>query len=198
MKSLTVLALGILMFTGCSHQSSTVSTGDSESTDVGSYPETKKSDHVDIYFGTEVPDPYRWLEDDLSVETREWIEAQNEITFEYLDRIPFRDRIEDRITALWNYERQSAPFKRGDYVYYYKNDGLQNHSVIYRFSNDDRSDEEVFLDPNTFSEDETTSLAGLGFSEDATLDAYAISVGGSDWHSVITNKVITCQLVSSC
>jgi len=148
------------------------------------YPETKKGITVDEFFGTQVSDPYRWLEDDLSTDTKDWIKAQNEVTFGFLDAIPFRNTIEKRLTDLWNYERQSAPSKHGDYYYYSRNDGLQNHAVVYR-KHSEHSQEEVFLDPNNFSEDGTTSLAGLSFSEDASLAAYAISVGGSDWRSVI-------------
>lgn len=155
------------------------------------YPESMRGDVTDTFFGTEVHDPYRWLEDDLSDETKTWIAAQNEVTFGYLDAIPFRNKIEERLTELWNYERQSAPFKRGEFYYYYRNDGLQNHSVLYRTKDLEHGEEEVFLDPNTFSEDGTTSLAGLSFSEDASLVAYAISIGGSDWRNVIFMDVAT-------
>jgi len=155
------------------------------------YPESMRGEVTDTFFGTEVHDPYRWLEDDLSDETKAWIAAQNEVTFGYLDAIPFRNKIEERLTELWNYERQSAPFKRGEFYYYYRNDGLQNHSVLYRTKDLEHGEEEVFLDPNTFSEDGTTSLAGLSFSEDASLAAYAISIGGSDWRNVIFMDVAT-------
>ncbi|HAE90092.1 MAG TPA: S9 family peptidase, partial [Idiomarina sp.] len=148
------------------------------------YPETRKGDTVDTYFDTKVKDPYRWLEDDRSAETEAWVEAQNEVTFNHLEKIPFRDKIEKRLTELWNYEKVSAPFKEGDYTYYYKNDGLQNQYVVYRKKNDS-DEEEVFLDPNTFSEDGTTSLAQLTFSEDGKLAAYSISEGGSDWRKII-------------
>jgi prolyl oligopeptidase len=141
---------------------------------------------VDEYFGTDVADPYRWLEDDLSEETADWVEAQNEVTFNYLDKIPFRNEIKDRLTEQWNYERISAPSKNGDYYYYSKNDGLQNHSVIYRKPSLDSDDgEEVFLNPNEFSEDGSTSLAGLSFTNDGSMAAYSISEGGSDWRKVI-------------
>ena len=148
------------------------------------YPETRKGDTVDTYFDTKVKDPYRWLEDDRSAETEAWVEAQNEVTFNHLEKIPFREKIEKRLTELWNYEKVSAPFKEGDYTYYYKNDGLQNQYVVYRKKNDS-DEEEVFLDPNTFSEDGTTSLAQLTFSEDGKLAAYSISEGGSDWRKII-------------
>jgi prolyl oligopeptidase len=100
-----------------------------------SYPDTKKVDTIDTYFGLQIADPYRWLEDDRSEETENWVKAQNEVTFDYLEAIPFRKEITERMTEMWNYERISAPFKEGKYTYYYKNDGLQNQSVIYRKNN---------------------------------------------------------------
>jgi len=147
------------------------------------YPETKKSEHTDTYFGTKVNDPYRWLEDDRSAETGAWVKAQNNVTYGYLKQIPFRDAIKARMEKLWNYEKISAPFKEGNYTYYYKNNGLQNQSVLYR--KDASGKEEIFLDPNTFSKDGTTSLGGLDFSKDGSKVAYAISEGGSDWRKVI-------------
>src|SRR5690606_2571577 len=125
------------------------------------YPETKKVDTVDTYFGTEIKDPYRWLEDDRSDETAAWVKAQNEVTFGYLEKIPFRGDIKKRLEDLWNYEKIGAPFVEGDYTFYYKNNGLQNQYVLYRKDKDGK--EEVFLDPNTFSEDGSTSLADLAF-----------------------------------
>lgn len=148
------------------------------------YPETREGNVVDTYFGTEVADPYRWLEDDRSEETEAWVKAQNEVTFEHLENIPFRDKIEQRLTELWNYEKVSAPRFEGDYIYFYKNDGLQNQYVVYRKKSED-AEAEVFLDPNTFSEDGTTSLAQLTFSEDGSIAAYSISEGGSDWRKII-------------
>lgn len=148
------------------------------------YPETRKGNVVDTYFGTEVADPYRWLEDDRSEETEAWVKAQNKVTFAHLEKIPFRQQIEERLTDLWNYEKISAPRIEGDYIYFYKNDGLQNQYVVYRKTSED-AEAEVFLDPNTFSEDGTTSLAQLTFSEDGSIAAYAISEGGSDWRKII-------------
>ncbi len=156
------------------------------------YPETKKVDTVDTYFGSEIKDPYRWLEDDMSDETAAWVKAQNEVTFGYLDKIPFRNQIKQRLEDLWNYEKIGAPFIEGDYVFYYKNNGLQNQSVLYRKDKDGK--EEVFLDPNTFSADGTTSLAGLEFSKDSKTLAYAISEGGSDWRKVIVMDVASKQI----
>ncbi|WP_300976993.1 prolyl oligopeptidase family serine peptidase [Flavobacterium sp.] len=147
------------------------------------YPATKKIDKVDVYFGNSIPDPFRWLEDDRSAETAEWVKEQNKVTFDYLAAIPFRNTIKARMEKLWNYEKVSAPFKEGDYTYYYKNNGLQNQSVLYR--KDAKGTEEVFLDPNTFSKDATTSLDGVSFSKDGSLVAYSISEAGSDWRKVI-------------
>jgi len=182
MKTIYPLLL-MMMFAACSGQNNQESF---ETEFTQQYPETRKGDVVDEYFGTDVADPYRWLEDDLSEETAEWVEAQNEVTFNYLDKIPFRDEIKDRLTEQWNYERISAPSKNGDYYYYSKNDGLQNHAVIYRKPSLDSDDgEEVFLNPNDFSEDGSTSLAGLSFTNDGSMAAYSISEGGSDWRKVI-------------
>lgn len=159
------------------------------------YPETKKVDTVDVYFGTKVADPYRWLEDDLSEETAEWVKKQNELTFGYLSKIPFRDKIKARLEKLWNYEKISAPVKHGDYYYFYKNDGLQNQYVMYRSKNEDGSNAEVFLDPNKFSEDGTVSLAGGSFTKDGSLYAYLISEGGSDWRKIIVRNTQTNEII---
>lgn len=154
------------------------------------YPDTKKVDTIDTYFGQEVNDPYRWLEDDNSSETKDWVKEENKVTFDYLEQIPYRKELEERLTDLWNYEKIGVPNKRGDYVYFSKNDGLQNQSVIYRYKKDEEpEDAEVFLDPNEFSKDGTTSLDGMSFSEDGNLLAYSISEGGSDWRKVILMDV---------
>lgn len=152
------------------------------------YPETTKKPVVEDYFGTEVTDNYRWLEDDRSPETESWVKAQNEVTFNYLDKIPYRNQLKNRLSELWNYEKIGSPFKEGDYTYFYKNDGLQNQYVVYR-KKENESQEEVFLDPNTFSEDGTTSLGGLSFSKDGNTAAYSISEGGSDWRKIIIMDV---------
>ncbi|MFT7252520.1 MAG: prolyl oligopeptidase [Flavobacterium sp.] len=157
------------------------------------YPETKKVDSVDVYFGDSIQDPYRWLEDDNSEETKAWEKAQNVVTFGYLDKIPFRKQIKERLEKLWNYEKISAPFKEGDYTYFYKNNGLQNQSVLHR--KDKNGKQEVFLDPNTFSKDGTTSLGGIDFSKDGSLVAYAISEGGSDWRKVIILNAGTKEVI---
>ncbi|WP_149915095.1 prolyl oligopeptidase family serine peptidase [Sphingobacterium cavernae] len=151
------------------------------------YPQTEKVDQKDTYFGVEVEDPYRWLEDDLSDKTKAWVTAQNEVTQDYLSQIPFRDTIKSRLETLWNYEKYSAPYQEGEYIYWYKNDGLQNQSVLYR-KKGDNGKEEVFLDPNKFSTDGSTSLAGISFSKDGSLVAYQLSEGGSDWRKVVVLK----------
>ncbi|MFH1320573.1 MAG: prolyl oligopeptidase family serine peptidase [Bacteroidota bacterium] len=146
-----------------------------------SYPETKKADHVDNYFGTEVADPYRWLEDDNSQETAQWVKAQNEVTFGYLSQIPFREKIRERLTRIWNYPKYSTPFKKGEYYFFYKNDGIQNQSVLYVHKGID-GEPRVLIDPNKLSEDGTTALTDFSVSNDAKYAAYGIAEGGSDWN----------------
>lgn len=148
------------------------------------YPMTKKVDTVDTYHGVAVSDPYRWLENDTTQETAQWVEAQNDVTFAYLKNINYRERVLKRLESIYNYERLSAPFREGDHYYYYKNDGLQNHSVLYRKKGINGTPE-VFLDPNTFSKDGTTGLSGIFFTKDGTLATYLISEGGSDWRKAV-------------
>lgn len=157
------------------------------------YSETRKDATVDDYFGTKVNDPYRWLEDDRSAETAAWVIAQNKVTNAYLDQIPFRNQLKERLEKLWNYEKIGAPFIEGNFTYYFKNNGLQNQSVLYR--KDVKGKETVFLDPNTFSKDGTTSLGEYAFSKDGLKLAYSISEGGSDWRKVIIMDVLTKQVI---
>ncbi len=157
------------------------------------YPVTKKDNVVDTIFGTPVADPYRWLEDDMSEETAAWVKEENLLTFGYLKKIPYREEIKKRLTAMWNFEKYTAPSKEGDYIYFSKNDGLQNQYVIYRQKKD--GEPEVFLDPNKFSSDGTTSLGEIGFSKDGSLMAYSISEGGSDWRRVISMNAITKEII---
>lgn len=160
------------------------------------YPMTKKVDVTDTYFGVEVADPYRWLEDDHSAETAEWVKAENKVTFGYLDQIPFREKIKQELEKVWNYEKMTAPFKEGDYTYFYKNDGLQNQYVVYRYkTGEDPGTAEIFLDPNTFKEDGTISLDALSFSKSGKLAAYSISEGGSDWRKILTMDVESKELI---
>ena len=159
------------------------------------YPETIKIDHVDVYHGQEVADPYRWLEDDMSHETGEWVEAQNKVTFRYLNKIRFRKKLKRRIESLVNYERISAPFKEGAFEYFYRNTGLQNHSVVYRSQIDSDDKPEVFLDPNTFSDDGTVALRGMSFTQDGSLATYMITEGGSDWRKIIVINAKTKAII---
>ncbi|WP_409417929.1 prolyl oligopeptidase family serine peptidase [Flavobacterium sp. PS2] len=176
----------------------TVAFGQSQKSNAIKYPDTKKGETVDTYFDTKVNDPYRWLEDDKSAETAAWVKAENKVTYAYLDQIPFREELKKRMEKLWNYEKIGAPFVKGKSTYYSKNNGLQNQSVIYKKGVNGK--DEVFLDPNTFSKDGTTSLGGLDFTKDGSLAAYSISEGGSDWRKVIiidteTRKVLEDTLV---
>jgi prolyl oligopeptidase len=154
------------------------------------YPESKKVDQVDDYFGTKVADPYRWLEDDRTPEVQSWIEAQNKVTFAYLDRIPYREKLKARLTELFNYPRISAPFRRGDTYFFTKNDGLQNQSVFY-IQKGVNGTPEVFLDPNKFSADGTSVLSTFSLSKDGKYLAYGISTGGSDWNTLSLMEVAT-------
>ena len=181
MKYLSLFCLALALV-GCS-ESSTIS-----------YPETQKKEVTDTYFGTDIVDHYRWLEDDLSEETADWVGRQNDVTFDYFKNIPFRNQLKERLEALWNYEKIGAPFTEGKYTYFYKNDGLQNQYVIYRYSKN-KVNAEIFLDPNTFAEDGTTSLSGLSFSKSGERAAYSISEGGSDWRKVIVMDVETKEII---
>lgn len=145
-----------------------------------SYPNTRQSDITDTYHGVTVADPYRWLEDPNSDETKQWVEAQNEVTFGYLNDLPGRDQIKNRLTELWDYERYGIPFKQGNRYFYYKNNGLQNQSVLYTLPTLD-AEPKVLLDPNTLSEDGTVALAGTAISENGQYLAYGLSTAGSDW-----------------
>lgn len=160
------------------------------------YPKTKQVDTVDQYFNTSVKDPYRWLEDDRSEETESWIRSQNETTLEYLDKIPYRESLKNSLEKLWNHEKIGSPFKEGDYTYFYKNNGLQDQYVLYRYNNDESpKSATVFLDPNTFKDDGTISLAGLSFSKSGHLLAYSISEGGSDWRKVVMMDVTSKKII---
>ena len=193
MKFLIFPAIIVLCFASCKEE-----TKDETKKEPNSlvYPETKKVDTVDTYFGVEIKDPYRWLEDDRSAETEEWVKEQNKVTYAYLEKIPFRAELKNRLSDLWNYEKVGAPFKEGDYTYFYKNDGLQNQFVLYRYkTGDDAETAEVFLDPNTFKEDGTISLGETSFSKDGSKLAYSISEGGSDWRRVLIMNAETIELV---
>ena len=156
------------------------------------YPETKKVDTADVYFGTTVEDPYRWLEDDMSGETKTWVDEQNKVTNNFLAQIPFRDKIADRLKTLWNYEKFSAPFKKAGRYFYTKNDGLQNQSVLY-YQNSLEDSAIVLIDPNKLSETGTTALSGTSVSDDGKYIAYSISIGGSDWNEIFVKDIETGQ-----
>ena len=147
------------------------------------YPNTRRVDHVDTYFGVKVPDPYRWLEDDNAPETMKWVEAENKVTFKYLGKIPFRSKIKARLEKLFNYPRYGAPFRNGRHFFFSKNDGLQNQSVLYMQKGLEGTPE-LLIDPNTFSADSTSQLAEFALSKDGKYFAYGISQGGSDWRDV--------------
>ncbi|MCD9016483.1 prolyl oligopeptidase family serine peptidase [Parachryseolinea silvisoli] len=164
--------------------------GKEEHTDSMKYPQTRKVDTVDTYFETAVADPYRWLENDTARETGEWVEAQNEVTASYLSKIPYRDAIKSRLREVYNYERLGTPFRKGDYLYFAKNDGLQNQNVYYRKKGENGA-AEVFLDPNTFSADGTTKLAGLSYTNDGSRLVYLVSRSGSDWNDAIVIDAVS-------
>ncbi|HEX5742649.1 MAG TPA: S9 family peptidase, partial [Flavobacteriaceae bacterium] len=184
MKNLMILLVVGILFTACKKEEPLMTV---------TYPETKKVDTVDVYFNTKVNDPYRWLEDDRSEETGAWVKAQNEVTFGYLNAIPFKNELKNRLEQIWNFEKVGSPFKEGNYTYFYKNDGLQNQYVLYRQKENEKV--EVFLDPNTFSNDGTISLGEMDFSNDGSLVAYSISEGGSDWRKIIVLNTETKEIV---
>lgn len=190
MKLPLIPAIVILMFSSCKEN---VKKDTAENL---TYPETKRVDTVDTYFGEKIPDPYRWLEDDRSAETEEWVKTENKVTFDYLSKIPFLSELKDRLSKLWNYEKVGAPFHEGHYTYFYKNDGLQNQFVLYRYKTGDNPEmAEVFLDPNTFSKDGTVSLGETSFSKDGSKFAYSISEGGSDWRKVLVLNTESNELI---
>ena len=178
------LSASALLIASCASQKTSISL---------SYPETKKIDHFDDYFGTKVNDSYRWLEDDRAEDTKDWVQREVAFTNDYLSKIPFREEIRAQLKEIWNYEKIGAPFKEGDFTYFYKNDGLQAQSVLYR--TDKAGKTEMFLDPNKFSEKGTTSLAGVSFNKEGNLVAYSISEGGSDWNKIIILDALTKKII---
>ena len=159
------------------------------------YPKTKKTDQTDNYHGTIVADPYRWLENDTSDETKKWVTEQNEVTFKYLGSIPFRDSIKKRLAQVYNYERYGIPFHNNGYYYFFKNDGLQNQSVLYRQKGLDGKTE-MIIDPNTLSADATTQLMDFEVSKDGKYAAYSISRSGSDWRTIFIKDLGTMKDLS--
>ena len=190
MKKLTLLVMGTITLFGCNQQPQPA-----ERYSVKAYPETRKDTTVvDDYFGTKVADPYRWLENDTSAETAQWVKAQNEVTQDYLSHIPFRNAIKDRLTQIVNYERYSMPSKKHGRYIYSKNDGLQNQSVIYMQETLD-GEPTVLLDPNKLSDDGTVSLGGISFSNDGKYMAYTIQRSGSDWVEIYVKDMATLELL---
>ncbi|WP_019946500.1 prolyl oligopeptidase family serine peptidase [Hymenobacter aerophilus] len=194
MRNLTVPLLALAGLAACRSSQPTMPTAttpaaktaaSSATKFVLTYPETRKSDQKDDYFGTPVADPYRWLEDPDAPETKSWVTAENKVTFGYLEQIPFRDKIRERLTTLWNYEKFGIPHQEGNQLYFSKNDGLQNQAVLYVQQGDGAEGQpDVLLDPNKFSADGTTALAGTYYSNDQRYMAYATSGGGSDWQTM--------------
>lgn len=157
------------------------------------YPKVKTDATTETFFGTQVQDPYRWLENPDDEATKKFVTEQNIVSYGYLEQIPYRSKIQKRLEALWNYERISAPFKEGDYWYFYKNNGLQNQSVLYSSLNQGGEKAEIVLNPNDFSKDGTVSLSGTFFSKDGRYLAYAVQDGGSDWSKIQVRDVVTKQ-----
>ncbi|WP_332018621.1 prolyl oligopeptidase family serine peptidase [Kaistella sp.] len=185
MKTNSIIMLtGALFFASCTTQKMNNSLN---------YPETKKVEHTDEYFGTKVQDPYRWLEDDMAEDTKDWVQREVAFTNNYLANIPFREELRSQLKDIWNYEKIGAPFKEGAFTYFYKNDGLQAQSVLYRTDKNGKT--EIFLDPNKFSEKGTTSLAGVSFNKNGNLVAYRISEGGSDWNKIIIMNALTKEII---
>lgn len=181
MKNLSIFLMTIAIFTmnSCKQEQQKIT-----------YPETKKVDQVDEYFGTKVEDPYRWLEDDNSEETAQWVEAENKITFEYLAKIPFREDLRAYLTKIWDYPKYSVTFKRQGHYFFFKNDGMQNQSVLY-IQDSLNAEPEVLLDPNKLSEDGTVALGNMAISNDGKYLAYSTSTSGSDWKDVFVKDIET-------
>ena len=158
------------------------------------YPITEKGDTIDTYFDTTIADPYRWLEDDYSNSTKAWVSKQNAFTNSYMRKIPYRRKIEKRLTEIWNYPSQGMPFKKGEKYYFYKNDGLQSQSVLY-VQDSPTSDPVVFMDPNQFSNDGTIALGGTYFSNDHRYMGYSVSISGSDWKEYYVKDISTGELL---
>ncbi len=193
MKNFFYSLLFILIFSHCATPET--ETAAKNATIPVNYPTTKKTDQVDTYHDTEIKDDYRWLEDDNADDTKAWVGEQNKVTKGYLDQIPFRDKLRERYEELYNYPKLSSPFKAGEYYFFYKNDGLQNQSVIYYQKGLDGAPE-VFIDPNSFSEDGTTAISLAGFSNDNKYVTYSRQDAGSDWQKFYIMEVATKKLLS--
>jgi prolyl oligopeptidase len=186
MKTKILFFAALILLAACSKQA--------EQAKVSKYPATAKVDTVDTYFDTQVSDPYRWLENDTTKQTGDWVKSQNDVTFAYLNNISYRETVKKRIQELNDYEKLGSPFREGDFYYFYKNTGLQNHSVLYRKKGENGAPE-VFLDPNTFSKDGTTAMRGLSFSKDGSLLAFQVAKGGADWTDAVIIRAADKTLV---
>ena len=175
MKHLLIVFLTIIMMTSACNPG--------KETSISKYPATKKVDSADTYFGQTIADPYRWLEDDRSAETSEWVKAQNEVTFGYLNNIPYREKVKKRLETLWNYPKYSAPFKIAGKYFFYKNNGLQNQAVLYLQRNLN-GEPEVLLDPNAWTADGTVALGSISVSRNGKYLAYSVAKSGSDWNTI--------------
>ena len=182
MKSLIILTTSLLLMTTAFSQSKII------------YPKTAKGDVIDTYFGVEVKEPYRWLENDTSAATSAWVKAQNKVTQDYLSNIPFKSDLKKRMTALNNYAKYSSPFKKNGEYFYYKNNGLQNQSALYR-QKTLTSEPELLLDPNSFSTDGTVALTNIAFSKNGKYLGYSIAKSGSDWNEIFVLDMNTRQLL---
>ena len=187
--ALALFAWSSLLLTGAAHGANVPKNA---ALPPSAYPVTARTNQVDDYHGVKVADPYRWLEDDNAPATKAWVEAQNKVTFAYLEQIPERARLKQRLTQLWNFERYGIPFKRGARYFFSKNDGLQNQSVIYTLSSLE-AEATVLLDPNKLSADGTVALSGLAVSEDGRHVAYGLATSGSDWQEWKVRDVATGQ-----
>lgn len=184
MKKLTFIILAAIMMHACKPAEKPLQ-----------YPNTLKSEQKDVYFETEIADPYRWLEDDNSEETAQWVKSQNDLTQSYLSKIPFRESLRQRLETIWNYPKIGVPFKEGGRYYFFKNDGLQNQSVLYVQDNL-QAEARVLLDPNAMSADGTVALGDISPSPDGSYFAYAISRGGSDWNEIVVMDLKTGTMLS--
>ncbi len=186
-KQFTVLTIALLiMSTSCMQKN--------EKTKI-TYPKAKKVDTTDTYFGHKVADPYRWLEDDNSIETAHWVAEENTITKNYLAEIPFLEKLRKRLTDIWNYPKYGVPFKKGDQYFYFKNDGIQNQSVLF-MQQTINGPSETLLDPNTLSEDGTVALASMGISNNGKYLAYSIARAGSDWNEIFVMEIESRKLLT--
>lgn len=188
MRIINISLLVVFLCLSCENQSTT----QPRYTANMNYPDTRTETIVDDYFGTSVSDPYRWLENDTAADVAEWVTAQNQVTFSYLDRISFRDDLRARLEELYNYEKVSSPIKAGEYYFFYKNDGLQNQAVIYR-KKGLKGEAEVFLDPNAMSESGTVAVNLLSVSKDDRYITYSVAAAGSDWQEIFVKEVATGQ-----